>query len=580
MGSRSGGVLMNEDEGLIGDQELPGNITGSEPHEKNSQPPAEASSGPGYSGKPERETDGQPVTEPEHGTGGGPEEKPGTEHGTDEGSVGKPVAGHGHGAGKHGGGKHGFGGHGNMTEGVKTLLGEPKQAIIKLAIPMILAMTVQTVYNVVDAFWVSGLGTDALASVGFFFPFYMMSMAIGMGLGVGGGSAISRKIGLQDKEGADKIASHTMVTMFIITILYTGFFLIFIERIFLAMDSGDITDEAVLYARIMFSGSVVIFFINVGNVILRSEGDAKRAMMAIILGSGLNIILDPIFIYTLDLGVAGAAYATVLSISISALFMFNWLFLRKDTFVTFHFRGFRFDKVVLKDIFRVGLPAFIQFVAMSVTMLVMNFIIVQVDSTDGIAVFSTGWRVIMITFTPVFGIGSAVTAVAGAAYGARDYRKVDVCYMYAIKIGIKIMIPAAVFMYLIAPYISLVFTQADDGELIRDDLTLFLQISCLMYPAIALGPVSSSMFQGTGKGTAALTVTLIRTVILTPPIVLLCVYGLDLDLAGVFWGITIANLLGTVLAYGWAKHYIKGLICSIDPEKDGCEEFGVVPPSP
>ena len=447
-----------------------------------------------------------------------------------------------------------------MTDGVKTLLGEPKQAIVKLAIPMMLAMTVQTIYNLVDAFWVSLLGADELAAVGFFFPFYMLSMAIGMGLGVGGGTAISRKIGAKDKAGADKVASHTMVILLIVTVFYTIFFIAFIGRIFEGMGSGDITDEAVTYARIMFSGSFLFFFMNVGNNLLRSEGDAKRAMYAIVLGSGLNIILDPIFIFTLGLGVAGAAIATVISITVSAVFMFNWLFFKKDTFVDFHFKGFRFDWIVVKDVMRVGLPAFIQFVSMSLMMFAMNFILVKVGGTDAVAVFTTGWRIIIIATTPVFGIASALTAGGGAAFGARDYKKVKFSYLYSITVGVKLMIPAAIAMFFLAPFISEVFTLAEDTERIRDDLTLFLQISCLFYPAISVGPATSSLFQGTGKGIYALITTLIRTLFLAVPIVWLFALILNMDLPGVFWGITVGNLIGALISFGWGRHYVKRLI--------------------
>lgn len=453
-------------------------------------------------------------------------------------------------------------GHGSsgMTDGVKTLLGEPKLAIIKIAIPMMLAMTVQTIYNVVDAYWVSGLGADELAAVGFFFPFYMMSMAIGMGLGVGGGAAISRRIGAKDKEGADSVGAHTMVILLITTVIYTIFFLAIIESVFEAMGAGDVTDEAVTYARIMFAGSLVIFFMNVGNNLLRSEGDAKRGMYAIVLGSGLNIILDPIFIYTFDLGVAGAAYATVLSITIAACLMFNWLFFKKDTFVDFRLRGFRFRRDIFNDIMRVGLPAFIQFVSMALMMLAMNFILVEVGGTDGVAVFTTGWRIIIIATTPVFGLAAALTAVGGAAYGAKEYKKVDFSYMYSIATGVKLMIPAAIIMFLLAPYISQIFTQADDTKRIRDDLTLFLQISCLFYPTIAVGPVTSSLFQGTGKGMYALITTLIRTIFLAVPIVALLALVLDMGLPGVFWGITVGNFIGALFSYAWGRWYIKKLL--------------------
>ncbi|MCK5031737.1 MAG: MATE family efflux transporter, partial [Thermoplasmatales archaeon] len=129
------------------------------------------------------------------------------------------------------------------TEGVKTLLGEPKKAVLKLAIPMIIAMSATTIYNLVDALWVSGFGADffsaadvaevgtvALAAVGFVLPFFMMIMAISTGLGVGGGSAISRRIGAKDKEGADNVAIHTMIITMLVAIVFTLALFFFADR--------------------------------------------------------------------------------------------------------------------------------------------------------------------------------------------------------------------------------------------------------------------------------------------------------------------------------------------------------------
>jgi len=126
----------------------------------------------------------------------------------------------------------------NETKGVKTLLGDPKKAIIKLSLPMIAAMSLQTLYNLVDAIWVSGLGADALAAVGFVFPFFFIAMAVANGLGIGGGSAISRHIGKQDKKRADAVAVHTIIFMVIVAIIFTIPFYIVAEDIFLAMGAG------------------------------------------------------------------------------------------------------------------------------------------------------------------------------------------------------------------------------------------------------------------------------------------------------------------------------------------------------
>ena len=134
-----------------------------------------------------------------------------------------------------------------MHKGVQTLLGNPKKAIMKLAVPMMLAMSLQTIYNFVDALWVSGLGSDSLSAIGFVFPFFMMIMGISMGLGIGASSAISRKIGAKDKEGADNVAIHTIFLMLILAAALSIPLCLFANHIFSGLGAGDVADEAASY---------------------------------------------------------------------------------------------------------------------------------------------------------------------------------------------------------------------------------------------------------------------------------------------------------------------------------------------
>ena len=153
----------------------------------------------------------------------------------------------------------------DRNEGVNTLLGDPRKAIFKLAMPMIVAMSVTTTYNLVDTIWVSGLGADALAAVGFVFPFLFMAMALANGLGIGGGSAISRKIGANDKAGAESVAAHTIVLMIIISAIIAIPVFLLADQIFYLIGAGDITPISALYARIMSTGTVLILFSFVAN---------------------------------------------------------------------------------------------------------------------------------------------------------------------------------------------------------------------------------------------------------------------------------------------------------------------------
>jgi putative MATE family efflux protein len=446
------------------------------------------------------------------------------------------------------------------TEGVRTLLGDPKKAMIKLSIPMIIAMLVQTAYNLFDAIWVSGLGADALAAVGFVFPIFFMVLGLSAGLGVGAGSAISRRIGANDKEGADSVAVHSFVLLVIISIALTIPLFIFAPQIFEAIGAGRTTGLAVDYSRALFIGTIILFFSNVANNILRAEGDAKRAMWVLVIGSVLNIFLDPIFIYTFDMGIAGAAWATVLSFSVSAGMMLYWFLHKKDSYVSFRFKGFRFDRAIIKDILQVGLPASVQQFSMSLTAFIMNLIILMVSDTDGVAIYSTGWRVISIAIVPLIGIASSVTPLTGAAFGAKQYPKIRVTHEYAIRIGLVIEVLIAGSIYLFAPQITSVFTLSSDAARIGDGLIVFLQIASLFCPGVAWGMMSSSTFQGVGKGMNALAATILRTIVLTSLLAYLFGVVLGYGLEGIWWGLVLANLTGSLVVYTWARAFITRLI--------------------
>ena len=448
----------------------------------------------------------------------------------------------------------------NATSGMKAMLGDPKKAIIKLALPMMLGMSIQTLYNLVDTFWVSGLGSDALAAVGFVFPLFFIIIALSNGLGVGAGSAISRRLGSRDKKGADNVAVHTMILMVLMSAVFTITLFTFAEPIFAMMGAGKTTAMATSYGRIIFGGSILLFFTNVANSILRSEGDTKRAMNAMIFGSVLNIVLDPIFIYQFNMGVAGAAWATIISMGVTAVLMSRWLFFKKDTYLSFDFNDFSFERKILRDISKVGIPATIQQASMALMMLVMNVIIIAVSNTDGVAVYTVGWRVATIATAPLIGISTAVVTMTGFSYGEGSYDNVSFSHMYAVKIGLLVETVIAFLTFILAPQIASVFTFSQGASHITDDLIVFLRIICIFYPTVSLGMLSSSLFQGVGKGFYALVATILRAVIFVPIFALFFAFNLDMGLTGIWWGMVIGNIMGSLFIFVWARVYVRKLL--------------------
>lgn len=445
------------------------------------------------------------------------------------------------------------------TEGVKTLLGDPKRAITKLSWPMVVAMLAQTTYNLADGIWVSGLGADALAAVGLFFPFIMFLIALSNGLGVGGSAAISRRIGERDKVGADNTALHTLLIGMLVGLAFSLPFLPFLESIFTSMGAtGRATAMAADYARVLFGGALFIFFSNIGNAILRGEGDTRRAMYALVFSAALNIVLDPLFIYTLDMGIAGAAWATLLSMVTAAALFFYWMFVTRDTYVSLHRRDFQPDRTIVREILGVGIPSSVAMLSMSLSVFLLNVIIIQAGGTDGVAVFTTGWRIVSFGTLPLMGIATGVTAVTAAAYGARDPEKLEQAFMYAVKIGIGIEVVAAAVIFVFAPQITILFTYSEEARFLAADITTFLRYTALFYPSVPLGMLTSALFRGINKGMNALIVTLVRTIVLQVFIAYVLGVALGYGLVGVWIGIVAGNILaGIALTFPWGRLTIR-----------------------
>ncbi|MDI3472318.1 MAG: hypothetical protein PWQ48_599, partial [Thermotogaceae bacterium] len=219
-----------------------------------------------------------------------------------------------------------------QTRGIQLLRGDPKKAILRLAFPMMAAMLIQALYNLVDGIWVAGLGPQALAAIGLFFPILMIILSFAGGVSVGVSSAISRKIGEKNKEEADSAAIHSVILALSFGIVATVVVLPLIDSILkLTGATNETLKLSVDYSNILLLAVTLLMFNNVANGILRGEGDTKKSMYAITFGAVLNIFLDPLFIYVLKFGVKGAAYATVISIAASTILMSYWLFIAKNT---------------------------------------------------------------------------------------------------------------------------------------------------------------------------------------------------------------------------------------------------------
>jgi len=448
----------------------------------------------------------------------------------------------------------------HISKGVETLLGDPKKAIRKISGPMIIAMLVQTLYNIVDGIWVAGLGSNQLAAVGLFFPVFMIVLSLATGTSVGGSAAISRKIGAKDKNQADSAAIHTLFLGLLLAVLITLLVYPFIRNIFLSIGAKDTVVEMVVgYGKIIIAGTIILIFNNIASGILRGEGDTKRVMYAMGLGSILNIILDPIFIYTFHMGINGAAWATIVSILTTSILVFFWLFIKKNTYVNFRFRSFKYNGRIMKEILRVGVPSSLAQMSMAIAIFFLNTIIVKIDGSDGVAIFTSAWRIIMIGLVPLQGIAIGVTAVTGAAYGAKNSKKLSTGYFYGIKIGVVIEAGIVTLIFIFAAQLSYLFSYSQNTAHISGGLTKTLRELVWFLPTVPLGMLTSSMFQGIGRGENSLIMTIMRTLIFQVFFAYLLGVVYHYGLSGVCWGVVIGNITASLIGVSWGQIVINNL---------------------
>ena len=280
----------------------------------------------------------------------------------------------------------------NDNENIEILRGDPKKALIKLALPMIFALLLISINNIIDRIWIAGLGTDALAAIGLVAPIFMIIIGIGNGLGAGSNSLIARYIGSKEHEKASNSGLHSILIVLLVSLLIPIIILPFYDQIIYLMGASSVIDYARDYGIIMIIGSFAFLFNLLFSSQLRAEGDMKKATFTMAAVDVLNIIMDPIFIYMLNLGVKGAALATVLSSIFPTLVAVYWLFIKKNTFLDYSLKNFKYNFNYVKDILTVGIPASLEEFIISLVNIILNSMFVIVAGTNIIAAFN-------ITFT-------------------------------------------------------------------------------------------------------------------------------------------------------------------------------------
>jgi putative MATE family efflux protein len=443
----------------------------------------------------------------------------------------------------------------SSSKGVSILLGDPKKAILKLAIPTIFAMLINSSYTLINGIWVGGLDESAIAAVGFVNPLFLIVMGFSNGIGAGATSVISRYIGVKDKKQADNAALHVLLLTVILSIIFTFILVLLIKPILILMGSDPrLIGLSVTYGQILFLGSTFMIFTATSYGILRAEGNVKKATYAMILAAVINMILDPFFIYTLNMGVFGAGLASVFSLGLNSILIIYWFL--NGTYIDFSLKNFKYQWNMIKRILSVGLPGGAEFLFTSILTALLNIILLSCSDIQGVAVYNTGWRVIMLVIVIPMAIATATISVTGVNYGAGKIENLKPILNYSVKLGFVIVTFVAAFIFIFAQQISYIFAYLPGLADLREVIADFLRITCLFYFFVPVGLSSTSLFQGVGKGLKSLALTAIRIFILQIFFVYLLAIVLGYGQYGVWYGIILGNTFGAIFAYLYTIRFI------------------------
>ena len=433
---------------------------------------------------------------------------------------------------------------------LKAFVDNPSKSLWTLAIPIIAGMGIQTLYSIVDMIFIGRISGSAIAAVAFNFPIFFFVMGISFGLGSGVTASIARFIGSDDKVNADNAAEHAILIAIVISALLTSLGLLYGKQILLKIGcTPEVLPEAWEYLKVSCYGISFGVFSGFFRSILAGEGDMKFPMILAGFGTILNIILDPIFIFTLGFGVAGAAWATTISQMIVFVIFIFMLFVKEHAYVKFQLRDFSLSKYILIDIIKVGLPASLSMIVMAVGQLIFNRMLATF-STDAVAAYQVGGRIDMVVFLPIFGIASALTTMVGMYFGANEIDKIRYITKYGISRAFIITSIGSILLYIFAPVIISGFT---DEIVIKNIAVDYLRVISLLFPFISIGLTIGRILQGLGLGMPSLIITTIRVIGVAGPLEYYYIYILGKPVEWMWYAMFISGIIATMISIIWLK---------------------------
>ena len=435
-------------------------------------------------------------------------------------------------------------------------------ALLKLGIPTMVGMLISALYNAIDAYFVGGLGMSQMGAVSVVFPIVQIIIGLGMMFGAGASSYISRLLGKGANEQADKTASTSLFSGLLVGAIIIIGIMVFLDPVLTALGSTEtILPYARAYAKIYVTGSIINVFTVMMNNLLTAQGATKFTMKAMLTGSIVNVILDPIMIYGMDLGIEGAAIATVISLCINMALYIGYIAKKKGV-LKFSVRNIAPSKTIYAEVLKIGIPVLLFQLLASTAMGSINTA-AKPYGDFAVAAMGAVTRIMTVVTYVVFGFLKGFQPFAGYNYGAKKYERLKKSIRLCMICSTVFCIVAAIVLFIFAdPIVSLFGTNVEMVGIAAKALRL----NAVLFITFGFQMVYASLYLAIGKSLVGSVLSLSRQGIFFFPLVLVLPHVMGLT--GVVWVQPMADLLTTILTIVFAVRINHTLSTEIEMGED------------
>lgn len=435
-----------------------------------------------------------------------------------------------------------------MTQQNDFSKGNIPRTITRLAIPMILAMLVNALYSVVDRIYIghlSGVGQTALTGIGLCYPITMAIAAFSYLVGNGGGPLTSILRGAKDDEGAEKVLGNSITLLVLFGILVPLICFLIQKPVLYLFGASDATyPYAREYITIYLSGSLPVMLTLGLNPFLNAQGFTRTGMMTVLIGAVCNIVLDPLFIFVFGMGVQGAAIATVISQTISAVWVIAFL-LGKKNLIRVRKKFLRLQGDVSMRIMGLGVSTFIMNLTEAAISAVFNASLSQFGGDIYVTVMTVATSVSQLVFMPLSGFAQGAQPVTGYNYGAREYTRVKQCFWFLVKASVAYAVLAWLVLMIFPRQLIGIFN--NDSTLMETAIPMFRIFFCMNF-IMSLQMSAQNTFVAMGEAKKATFFALYRKVMLLIPLILI-LPRIGFGITGVFAAEPVADTISALTCF-------------------------------